>query len=61
MRPHKRSGDVRMDEAIGIRWLVEGGVVCMTDGIGRGAGSASIETAVSEGWRRIGGNGGQRT
>eukprot|EP00965_Chrysotila_dentata_P069904 2309069-Pleurochrysis_carterae.AAC.1 len=49
-----------MDETSGIRRLVECGVVSMTGGIGGGAGRASVETPVSEGWRRIGGNGGQR-
>eukprot|EP00965_Chrysotila_dentata_P180617 5962546-Pleurochrysis_carterae.AAC.1 len=49
-----------MDETAGVRRSVESGIVSMTGSIGCGACRASVETPVSEGWRRIGGNRGQR-
>eukprot|EP00965_Chrysotila_dentata_P216653 6189503-Pleurochrysis_carterae.AAC.1 len=60
MRSYKRPGDVCMDKAASIGRLVQGGVVGVTGGIGRSAGGATVETAVSECRRRIGGNGRQR-
>eukprot|EP00965_Chrysotila_dentata_P058005 1923480-Pleurochrysis_carterae.AAC.1 len=59
MCPHKWAGDVGVDKTTGVRGLVECGVVGMTSCIRRSAGGASVETPVSECWRRIGGNGGK--
>eukprot|EP00965_Chrysotila_dentata_P053075 1761259-Pleurochrysis_carterae.AAC.1 len=57
---YERAGDVGVDETAGVRRLIEGGVVSMTGSIGRSARRTSVETPVREGWRRIGGNRGQR-
>eukprot|EP00965_Chrysotila_dentata_P015166 501817-Pleurochrysis_carterae.AAC.1 len=56
MGSHERAGDVGMDEAAGVRRLIEGGIVSVTGGIRCGTSRASVETSVSEDWRRIGGN-----
>eukprot|EP00965_Chrysotila_dentata_P139226 4603583-Pleurochrysis_carterae.AAC.1 len=41
MCPHKRTRDIRMDEAAGIRRAITSGVVSMTGGVGGCAGGAS--------------------
>eukprot|EP00965_Chrysotila_dentata_P003129 102241-Pleurochrysis_carterae.AAC.1 len=48
-----------MNETPSIRRLVQGGVVIVTGGIGRGAVGTTVEAALSEGRRSIGGNGRQ--
>eukprot|EP00965_Chrysotila_dentata_P069850 2307399-Pleurochrysis_carterae.AAC.1 len=58
MRSDKWAGDVGMDEATSVRRFVERGVVGVTGSIRSSACGASVEATVSEGWRRIGGNGG---
>eukprot|EP00965_Chrysotila_dentata_P086297 2847497-Pleurochrysis_carterae.AAC.1 len=57
MRSDKRPSDVRMDETTSVGRLVKGGVVDMPRSIRRGAGSTTIEAAMSEGRRRVRGNG----
>eukprot|EP00965_Chrysotila_dentata_P117981 3900225-Pleurochrysis_carterae.AAC.1 len=60
MRSDKWPSDVCMNKTARIGRLVKGGVVDVSRGVSRGAGSTTIETAVSEGRRRVCGNGRQR-
>eukprot|EP00965_Chrysotila_dentata_P042828 1421468-Pleurochrysis_carterae.AAC.1 len=52
---NERPSDVRVYQTASVGWLVKGGVMGVSCGVSGGAGSATVEAAVSEGSNRRGG------